>query len=210
MYDILGHPDVIKKFGHRPAQDYEPLERRALEALAQAGMALDVNTSGLNRPAKEIYPSPRILKAARAMGIDITFARRPRSQAVGDSFKEAVAQAKGGRVYIVPPLHATSFRPAAAALNQDGAPSFSRRAPDRRFAIFSPGNGNPMRRSGGSSGRFHQAPDRVEDGFGIGPVVAGLQVVDTAGQIRLTTQQTPVAARRPGPPRCWPGWRRGC
>ncbi|MBV8882097.1 MAG: histidinol-phosphatase HisJ family protein [Planctomycetaceae bacterium] len=95
MYDILGHPDVIKKFGHRPERDYEPLERRALEAVAQAGMALDVNTSGLSRPAKEIYPSLRILKAARSMGIDITFgsdAHDPRR--VGDRFAEAVAHAR--------------------------------------------------------------------------------------------------------------------
>jgi histidinol-phosphatase (PHP family) len=95
MYDILGHPDVIKKFGHRPAQDYAPLERRALEAVAAAGMALDVNTSGLGRPAKEIYPSLRILKSARSMGIDITFgsdAHDPKR--VGDCFGEAVAHAK--------------------------------------------------------------------------------------------------------------------
>lgn len=95
MFDIVGHPDVIKKFGHRPTTDYEPLERRALEAVAKAGMALDVNTSGLARPAKEIYPSLRILKMARSMGIDITFgsdAHDPRR--VGDCFAQAVAQAK--------------------------------------------------------------------------------------------------------------------
>lgn len=95
MYDILGHPDVIKKFGHRPDRDYEPLERRALEAVARAGMALDVNTSGLGRPAKEIYPSLRMLKAARVMGIDITFgsdAHDPKR--VGDCFGLAVALAK--------------------------------------------------------------------------------------------------------------------
>lgn len=95
MYDIVGHPDVIKKFGHRPARDFEPLERRALEAVAKAGMALDVNTSGLRRPAREIYPSLRILKAARALGIGITFgsdAHDPRH--VGEAFGEAVAHAK--------------------------------------------------------------------------------------------------------------------
>jgi len=95
MFDILGHPDVIKKFGHRPQKDYEPLERRALEAVAEAGMALDVNTSGLRRPAKEIYPSLRILKAARAMGIDITFGSDAHEPAlVGESFALAVGQAR--------------------------------------------------------------------------------------------------------------------
>lgn len=95
MFDILGHPDVIKKFGHRPTEDYAPLERRMLDAVAKSGMALDVNTSGLRRPAKEIYPSLRILKAARERGIDITFgsdAHDPRQ--VGESFPEAIAHAK--------------------------------------------------------------------------------------------------------------------
>jgi histidinol-phosphatase (PHP family) len=95
MFDILGHPDVIKKFGHRPPRDYEPLERRALEAVAQAGMALDVNTSGLRRPAKEIYPSLRMLKTARSLGVDITFGSDAHDPArVGDAFPEAVAHAK--------------------------------------------------------------------------------------------------------------------
>jgi histidinol-phosphatase (PHP family) len=95
LYDIVGHPDVIKKFGHRPSRDYEPLERRALETVAEAGMALDVNTSGLRRPAKEIYPSPRMLKRAREMGIGITFgsdAHEPRL--VGENFDQALAHAK--------------------------------------------------------------------------------------------------------------------
>jgi histidinol-phosphatase (PHP family) len=95
MYDIVGHPDVIKKFGHRPTKDYEPLERRALEAVSKAGMALDVNTSGLRRPAKEIYPSLRMLKIARSMGVDITFgsdAHEPKL--VGESFPEAMAQVR--------------------------------------------------------------------------------------------------------------------
>lgn len=95
LYDIVGHPDVVKKFGHRPERDYEPLERRALEAVARAGMALDVNTSGLRRPAREIYPSLRILKRARSMGIGITFgsdAHEPRL--VGEAFDRALAHVR--------------------------------------------------------------------------------------------------------------------
>jgi histidinol-phosphatase (PHP family) len=95
MFDIVGHPDVIKKFGHRPERDYEPLERRALEAVAKAGMALDVNTSGLRRPAREIYPSLRMLKAARSMGVDITFGSDAHDpKLVGESFAEAIVHAR--------------------------------------------------------------------------------------------------------------------
>ncbi len=91
FYDIVGHPDVVKKFGHRPSRDTEALERRALEAVAAAGMALDVNTSGLRRPAKEIYPSLRILRAARAMGIGITLGSDAHEPAhVGEGFREAL------------------------------------------------------------------------------------------------------------------------
>jgi histidinol-phosphatase (PHP family) len=95
MYDILGHPDVVKKFGHRPSRDWEPLERRALEALAAAGMALDVNTSGLRRPANEIYPSLRMLRTARALGIGITFGSDAHEPGhVGEDFDRAVAHAR--------------------------------------------------------------------------------------------------------------------
>lgn len=95
MFDILGHPDVIKKFGHRPTRDTAPLERRALEAVAAAGMALDVNTSGLRRPADEIYPSPRMLRTARELGIGITFGSDAHEPGhVGEAFERAVAQAR--------------------------------------------------------------------------------------------------------------------
>ncbi len=115
LYDIVGHPDVIKKFGHRPSRDYEPLERAALEAVAEAGMALDVNTSGLRRPAREIYPSLRILRAARSMGIGITFGSDAHEPGrVGDAFADAAAHAKAagyasfrryaGRAYTEVPL----------------------------------------------------------------------------------------------------------
>ena len=95
LYDILGHPDLIKKFGHRPSRDWAGLERRALEAVAKAGMALDVNTSGLRRPAKEIYPRLTMLRSAREMGIGITFGSDAHEPGhVGQAFAEAVAHAR--------------------------------------------------------------------------------------------------------------------
>jgi histidinol-phosphatase (PHP family) len=95
LYDILGHPDVVKKFGHRPARPYDDLMARALDAVKTAGMSLDVNTSGLRRPAKEIYPSRRFLELAREVGVPVTLgsdAHRP--EEVGEGFGEAVALLK--------------------------------------------------------------------------------------------------------------------
>jgi histidinol-phosphatase (PHP family) len=95
IYDILGHFDVVKKFGHRPPGNVDAIVEPALAAVARAGMALDINTSGLRRPAKEIYPGPRILEMARGMGIAVTLgsdAHEPRH--VGEDFEAAVSLLK--------------------------------------------------------------------------------------------------------------------
>jgi len=90
MYDIVGHPDVIKKFGHRPAESIDDLLRPALAAVRKAGMAMEINTSGLRRPCKEIYPSRRMVEIAFELGVPVTLgsdAHRPHE--VGEGFDEA-------------------------------------------------------------------------------------------------------------------------
>lgn len=95
LYDILGHFDLVKKFGYRPSKDTAALERTALEAVARAGMALDVNTSGLRRPVAEIYPSLGILRAAREMDIGIVFGSDAHAPGqVGLGFDRALAQVR--------------------------------------------------------------------------------------------------------------------
>lgn len=92
LFDILGHPDVVKKFGHRPSRPFDDLMRPALEAVKSAGMALDVNTSGLRYPCREIYPSRRLLEIARGMEIPVTLgADAHKPEHVGAGFAEAVA-----------------------------------------------------------------------------------------------------------------------
>lgn len=92
LFDILGHPDVVKKFGHRPSRPIDDLIRPALEAVKRAGMALDVNTSGLRNPCQEIYPSRRMLEIAREMDIPVTLgADAHKPEHVGEGFPEAVA-----------------------------------------------------------------------------------------------------------------------
>lgn len=76
FYDIMGHLDVIKRFGHRPdaarQSETEALERRALEAVRAAGVAMELNASGLSKPVAEMFPSRRVLAAAIEMGIPLT------------------------------------------------------------------------------------------------------------------------------------------
>ncbi|TYA11126.1 histidinol-phosphatase HisJ [Paenibacillus faecis] len=76
FYDIMGHLDVIKRFGHRPdaarQAETEALERRALEAVRAAGVAMELNASGLSKPVAEMFPSRRVLATAIEMGIPLT------------------------------------------------------------------------------------------------------------------------------------------
>jgi histidinol-phosphatase (PHP family) len=60
LYDILAHPDLVKYWGaQRPSPErdarfhYEP----AVEAIAEAGIAVEVSTAGLRKPIGELYPS---------------------------------------------------------------------------------------------------------------------------------------------------------
>ena len=60
LYDICAHPDLVKVWGRgRPAPrrdvrfHYEP----AIQAIADTGIAVEVSTAGLRKPAGELYPS---------------------------------------------------------------------------------------------------------------------------------------------------------
>ncbi|HBV99013.1 MAG: histidinol phosphatase [Peptococcaceae bacterium BICA1-7] len=69
LFDIIAHPDLIKKFGHRPAAPPLELYRRAAVAMAGAGVCVEVNTAGLRVPAEEIYPSLDFLRICRLEGV---------------------------------------------------------------------------------------------------------------------------------------------
>jgi histidinol-phosphatase (PHP family) len=74
MYDVMAHPDLVKVWGRgRPVPDrdlrffYEP----AVEAMAEAGVAMELSTAGLRKPAGELYPSRPLLEMAVDAGIPI-------------------------------------------------------------------------------------------------------------------------------------------
>jgi len=75
MFDIIGHPDLIKKFGHRPplaSSKVRDAEEAMLAAVRASGAALEISSAGLRKPVGEVYPHGRIL--ARAAEMDIPFA----------------------------------------------------------------------------------------------------------------------------------------
>ncbi|MST01321.1 MAG: histidinol-phosphatase HisJ family protein, partial [Pedosphaera sp.] len=73
LFQIIGHADLPKKFGHRPQQDCTPLYERFLAAAKQSGTAIELNTAGLRKACREIYPNPTLLAVAFRLGVPITF-----------------------------------------------------------------------------------------------------------------------------------------
>ncbi len=71
LFDFLAHPDLVKKFGHRPKGDLSRFYREMLDAAAEAGAVLEVSTAGLRKEAREIYPSRDFLEAAQHRRIPI-------------------------------------------------------------------------------------------------------------------------------------------
>lgn len=72
FYDYIGHIDVIKRFGYKPEQSVEHLENQALDAVRAAGLAIELNASGLRMPVKEMFPSRRMLEYCLQQGIPLT------------------------------------------------------------------------------------------------------------------------------------------
>jgi len=95
FFDIIAHADLCKKFCFYPDKDCTPLFTRLLQAIAKNGLAMELNTAGLRKDCKEIYPSPKIVTLASQMGVPITFgsdAHKPEEVAM--NFNEAVQLAR--------------------------------------------------------------------------------------------------------------------
>lgn len=72
LFDIVAHLDLTKKFGFRPRSDLRIPVARALDAIAAAGLVVEVNTAGWHKPCAEAYPSSELLRECRRRGIEAT------------------------------------------------------------------------------------------------------------------------------------------
>ena len=73
LFETIGHADLCKKFCIYPKEDCTPLFKTFLQAVADCNVALEINTAGLRKDCKEIYPSPSFMKLAHKYGIHLTF-----------------------------------------------------------------------------------------------------------------------------------------
>jgi len=97
LYDIVGHLDLPKIFKFiPPSEELSRIAAPALDSIAESGMTIEINTSGLRKPIKEIYPSPLLLKMAREREIPICFGSDSHEPStVGEDFSKALDLAKG-------------------------------------------------------------------------------------------------------------------
>jgi len=95
LFEIIGHADLCKKFGFRPDADPTPLYEQFLAAAARSGVAIELNTAGLRKDCREIYPSPALLERAQAARVPVCFGSDAHAPVeVGADFDKAVALAR--------------------------------------------------------------------------------------------------------------------
>jgi histidinol-phosphatase (PHP family) len=73
LFDIIGHCDLVKKFGNRPSHELLGDLEETAKVFKECGVAVEINTSGLRKPVHEIYPSYEMLKVYKSFDIPIVF-----------------------------------------------------------------------------------------------------------------------------------------
>ena len=73
LFHVVGHLDLPKKCGaFPPAVDLQSEIDSALDAIASAGMVVELNTAGWHKPCGEAYPTRDLLRRCRERGIVAT------------------------------------------------------------------------------------------------------------------------------------------
>jgi histidinol-phosphatase (PHP family) len=100
LFDVLAHPDLVKYWGppssanpqrRRPEGDLRRYYEPAIEAIAESGIAVEVSTAGLRKPAGELYPAPAFLEMCLEAGAPLALssdAHRPED--VGADYPSAL------------------------------------------------------------------------------------------------------------------------
>ncbi len=93
LFDTLAHPDLIKN--ESPADwDFErmrPCIERALDRIAATGVAMELNTSGVQKTLPEMNPSPSQLVLMRERGIPVVIGADAHvPERVGDGYIAAL------------------------------------------------------------------------------------------------------------------------
>lgn len=91
-YDVLAHIDAVKARGPAPSRVPTDATDAMVAAIAEAGVAVEINTSGL-RKCGEPFPAPALVERLHRAGVPFTFgsdAHAPNE--VGYAFRLAVGE----------------------------------------------------------------------------------------------------------------------
>ncbi len=95
LFQIVGHIDLVKVFGHKPKKNIKDIAKNAIKAIKKANMAVEINTAGLRKPVKELYPSDELFEMIIDEGIDITLSSDAHSpEQVGFGYEVALEKLK--------------------------------------------------------------------------------------------------------------------
>ena len=95
LFNIVGHIDLVKVFGFKPKKDIKDIAKNAIKAIKNSNMAIEINTAGLRKPVKELYPNDELLDMILNENIDITFSSDAHSPAqVGFKLNETINKLK--------------------------------------------------------------------------------------------------------------------
>jgi len=91
LFDIVAHIDLVKKFGYKPAEPLAGIYTNIAKLIAGHKMCIEVNTSGLYKPVKEIYPSEEFLKICFVNNVPVVLGSDAHSpEEVGRDFDKAL------------------------------------------------------------------------------------------------------------------------
>lgn len=95
LFQIHGHPDLIKKFGFYPAGDLRRYYEPVIQALVDTGGSIELNTAGWHKPCQEQYPAVPFLEQCAEAGVSLIISSDAHAPAeVARDFPQAIELAK--------------------------------------------------------------------------------------------------------------------
>jgi histidinol-phosphatase (PHP family) len=94
LFDIIAHSDLVKKFGHRASEDMREEIEETARVFKETGTVMEINTAGLRKPVREMYPAAWILETYRRHDLPLIIssdAHKP--EEVGQDFGRAIRMA---------------------------------------------------------------------------------------------------------------------
>jgi len=95
IFDIIGHLDLVKKFGYFPKESWDDIQENVAKTIGESRMVVELNTSGMDKPVKEFYPGTAFLKKLKKNKAPVTLSSDAHSpKQVGRHFKKAISLLK--------------------------------------------------------------------------------------------------------------------